>query len=112
MRDCLRRAQAAVATFQRHPWGEDPCAYAGEGWRAQENLATALLCVDALPDQPIDALRRATVTGGDSDSIAAVAGAILGALHRNPWPADWFDRLEPRYQAWIAEAELYDFGAD
>ena len=112
VRDCLQRAQAAIARFQRDPWGEDPCAYAGEGWRAQQTLATALLCVDALADEPIDALRRATVTGGDSDSIAAVAGSILGALHRNPWPPDWFDRLEPRYKEWIAEAELYDFDSD
>ena len=55
------------------------------------------------------ALRRATVTEGDSDSIAAVAGAILGALHRDPWPAEWADRLEPRYRDWISTAENYQF---
>jgi ADP-ribosylglycohydrolase len=76
---------------------------------AQETVATALLCVDAVSDEPIEALRRATVTGGDSDSIAAVAGAILGALHRDPWPTEWADRLEPRYKHWIIEAEQYDF---
>ena len=99
----------AVDKFRSDPWADDPCASAGEGWRAQETVATALLCVDALPDDPIDALRRATVTNGDSDSIAAVAGAILGALHRDPWPDEWADRLEPRYREWIAEAEQYDF---
>jgi ADP-ribosylglycohydrolase len=40
---------------------------------------------DGSPTAP-DACHRATVTGGDSESIAAVARAILGALHRNPWP--------------------------
>jgi ADP-ribosylglycohydrolase len=123
----LRHAHRALDAFRADPWAKDPCRYAGEGWRAQETLAVALLCVDALPNSPIDALRRATVTNGDSDSIAAVAGAILGALHTNPqstdwadrldpgyrawinslWPAHWADRLEPRYRAWIAESANY-----
>ncbi|NTY62063.1 ADP-ribosylglycohydrolase family protein [Mycolicibacterium sphagni] len=107
--DVLRHAHSAVEAFQRNPWGDDPCRYAGQGWRAQETLAVALLCVDALPSDPVSALRRATVTEGDSDSIAAVAGAILGALHRDPWPAEWADRLEPRYRDWISTAENYQF---
>lgn len=110
VRDCLQRANDAVDAFQADPWAEDPCAHAGEGWRAQETLAVALLCVDALPDQPVEALRRATVTGGDSDSIAAVAGALLGAMYPDPWPEEWHARLEPRYRDWIAEAERYEFG--
>jgi ADP-ribosylglycohydrolase len=109
VRGCLQNAHAAVDKFRSDPWASDPCAAAGEGWRAQETLATALLCIDALPGEPIDALRRATVTNGDSDSIAAVAGAILGAMHQDPWPQEWAGRLEPRYRDWIAEAEQYDF---
>ena len=105
----LHRAHSAVEAFQDNPWAEDPCRYGGEGWRAQETLATALLCIDALPHDPVLALRRATVTGGDSDSIAAVAGAILGALHTDPWPAEWATRLEPRYRDWITAAEHYCF---
>ena len=46
---------------------------------------------------------------GQIRPIAAVAGAILGAPHRDPWPDEWADRLEPRYREWIAEAEQYDF---
>lgn len=105
----LATAQRAVPSFQRDPWSQDPCRYAGDGWNAQEALAAALLSADALPHEPIDALRRATVTGGDSDSIAAIAGAIIGALHTDPWPAQWHERLEPRYQKWITEAEQYTF---
>jgi ADP-ribosylglycohydrolase len=106
-------AQSAVPRFRIDLWGADPCTFVGDGWRAAETLAVAALCVDAVPADPIEALRRATVTGGDSDSIAAVAGAILGALHRNPWPSDWDDRLEPRYRGWIGEAERYRLaGAD
>lgn len=109
--DALQRAHSAVAAFQSDPWADDPCRFAGEGWRAQEALSTALLCADALPGDPIAALRRATVTGGDSDSIAAVAGAILGAAQAdNPWPAQWAQRLKPRYRTWIADAAQYRLG--
>ncbi|MBE5502384.1 Probable ADP-ribosylglycohydrolase [Mycobacteroides abscessus subsp. massiliense] len=105
----LRAAQRAVDAFQLDPWHDDPCRYTGEGWNAQEALATALLCADALPHDPVDALRRATVTGGDSDSIAAIAGAIIGPLHTDPWPTEWQARLEPRYRHWITEATGYSF---
>lgn len=108
----LRRAQIALPNIQAAPWAGDPCRHGGEGWRAQEALATALLCVDALPDDPVAALRRATVTGGDSDSIAAVAGAILGAMYTSPWPSEWAARLEPRYREWITDAAGYRFTAN
>lgn len=105
----LKAAQRAVEAFQHDPWHDDPCRYTGEGWNAQEALATALLCVDALPHDPVDALRRATVTGGDSDSIAAIAGAFIGPLYADPWPTEWRSRLEPRYRDWISEAIGYGF---
>jgi hypothetical protein len=38
---------------------------------------------------------RAARTSGDSDSIAALAGAFVGAAHGlAAWPADWVDRIE------------------
>lgn len=84
------------------PWGGDP-SYDFPGWEAADALTCALLCVDMLPERPIEALQRATVTEGDSDSIAAIAGAFIGALFDDPWPADWVDRLEPRYRTWISD---------
>jgi len=111
VREALLKAMRAVPVFADDPWSGDPSdsKYGGEGWNAQTCLATALLCVDMFPGDPVEALRRATVTGGDSDSIAAVAGAVLGAMHDDPWPAEWAERLEPRYQKWIAEADTYRF---
>lgn len=95
--------------FCSDPWSMDPCDIAGEGWRSQHALAAALFCVDLLRGEPIEALRRAATTGGDSDSIAAIAGMFLGAIYGDVWPAEWFDRLEPRYREWITAAETYDF---
>ncbi|MEV6705434.1 ADP-ribosylglycohydrolase family protein, partial [Micromonospora wenchangensis] len=72
-----------------------PAWHTGEGWIAEEALATALLCVLRHPDDPVAAIGRGATTAGDSDSIAALAGAFLGAAHgMSGWPADWATRIE------------------
>ncbi|WP_194893443.1 ADP-ribosylglycohydrolase family protein [Catenulispora pinisilvae] len=86
----------AEAAKQPDP-AADPCLATGEGWIAEEALATALLCFLMYPDEPVRALGRAAATGGDSDSIAALAGAFLGARHGiEAFPADWPERIEYR----------------
>ncbi|WP_309057306.1 ADP-ribosylglycohydrolase family protein [Streptomyces sp.] len=83
----------------------DPCAYTGDGWIAEEALATGLLCFLLFPGDPLTALRRAACTRGDSDSLAALAGAFAGAhLGADAWPAAWAERVEYR-------EELMAFGA-
>lgn len=75
--------------------GGDPCRHTGEGWIAEEALATALLCVLRHPDDPVAAIGRGATTAGDSDSIAALAGAFLGTAHGlSGWPPDWSPRIE------------------
>ncbi|MFJ8661809.1 ADP-ribosylglycohydrolase family protein [Streptomyces sp. NPDC093795] len=75
----------------------DPCTYTGDGWIAEEALATGLLCFLLFPHQPLTALRRAACTRGDSDSIAALAGAFAGAhLGADAWPKEWAERIEYR----------------
>ncbi|MET9735360.1 ADP-ribosylglycohydrolase family protein [Streptomyces sp. NPDC006458] len=93
--DCL----AALARLQqalRDPSPEtDPCLATGEGWIAEEALATGLLCFLLFVDEPLTALRRAACSCGDSDSIACLAGAFAGAyLGAAAWPAEWADRIE------------------
>ncbi|MFL9682278.1 ADP-ribosylglycohydrolase family protein [Streptomyces sp. KL110A] len=83
----------------------DPCTYTGDGWIAEEALATGLLCFLLFPGEPLTALRRAACTRGDSDSIAALAGAFAGAhLGADAWPAEWTARIEHR-------DELLELGA-
>ncbi|MFK3734275.1 ADP-ribosylglycohydrolase family protein [Streptomyces sp. NPDC088090] len=75
----------------------DPCTYTGDGWIAEEALATGLLCFLLFPGEPLTVLRRAACTRGDSDSIAALAGAFAGAhLGADAWPAEWTERIEHR----------------
>ncbi|MGI5184934.1 ADP-ribosylglycohydrolase family protein [Dactylosporangium sp. CA-152071] len=75
--------------------GGDPCAATGAGWIAEEALATGLLCAIRHADDPVTALARAATTSGDSDSIACLAGAFLGAsLGMTAWPLPWLSRIE------------------
>jgi ADP-ribosylglycohydrolase len=75
----------------------DPCDATGGGWIAEEALATALLCFLSFPDDPERVLRRAATTSGDSDSIAALAGAFAGAAHGlDAFPPGWRERIEYR----------------
>ncbi|MBG7703637.1 ADP-ribosylglycohydrolase family protein [Streptomyces sp. MC1] len=92
--EILGRLQEAARTVSPET---DPCLATGEGWIAEEALATGLLCFLLFPDEPVTALRRAACTAGDSDSIACLTGAFAGAwLGAEAWPADWAERIEYR----------------
>jgi ADP-ribosylglycohydrolase len=95
--DCLAmldRIDIALATMPRDG---DPCDELGAGWIAEEAFAAAMLCFLLHPDDPIAAIRRAAVTSGDSDSIAAITGAFVGAhLGLDAWPPEWINRIEYR----------------
>ena len=73
----LARLDAALTSGV--PEDADPCDLTGEGWIAEEALATGLLCFLLTPTDPLESLRRAAVTRGDSDSLACLAGAFAGA---------------------------------
>ncbi len=96
----LDRVEAALARPDR---SADPCLATGDGWVAEEALATALHCFLLYPSEPVAALRRAAVTRGDSDSIACLAGAFAGAsLGVAAWPDEWLGRIE--YEHRLAQA--------
>lgn len=93
--ECRHVLARLSAALRRADDGGDPCRDTGEGWIAEEALATALLCALRHPDDAVDAIARGATTAGDSDSIAALAGAFVGAAHGLPaWPRDWPTRIE------------------
>ncbi|MCP3782747.1 ADP-ribosylglycohydrolase family protein [Micromonospora sp. A3M-1-15] len=93
--ECLRVLGRLDAALARPDDGGDPCRLTGEGWIAEEALATALLCALRHADDPVGALARGATTAGDSDSIAALAGAFVGAAHgMSAWPPAWSTRIE------------------
>jgi ADP-ribosylglycohydrolase len=85
-------------------WGSETQAltHIGEGWVGEEAVALALYCVLRYPDDYVAAVQRGANTDGDSDSIACIAGGILGArLGLGAIPADWQARCEK--QAYLME---------
>lgn len=88
----------------------DPCAGIGEGWESASAIALGLLAADlATSSGDVDAaftgpeaLGWAATSNGDSDSIACIAGAVIGAAHTVPdyWKlAGLVPRFESRYTA-------------
>ncbi|MEP6986368.1 MAG: ADP-ribosylglycohydrolase family protein [Chloroflexota bacterium] len=67
----------------------------GQGLVGEEAVALALYCVLRYPDDYVACMRRAANTNGDSDSIACIAGGIMGAkLGLEAIPVDWRSRCE------------------
>lgn len=78
-------------------WTDEEAAlrHIGEGWVGDEAVALALYCVLRYPDNYVACMQRAANTDGDSDSIACIAGGILGArLGLDAIPRDWRERCE------------------
>ncbi len=52
----------------------------GNGIQAQESVATAIACFALAPEDYTTAVGRAILLGGDTDTIAAMTGALSGAF--------------------------------
>ncbi|MFI1017297.1 ADP-ribosylglycohydrolase family protein [Streptomyces sp. NPDC020965] len=93
--ECLAALDRLTAALRDPAPETDPCLTTGDGWIAEEALATALQCFLLFPGDPVTALRRAACTRGDSDSIACLTGAFAGAhLGAGAWPKEWSERVE------------------
>ncbi len=67
----------------------------GQGWVGEEAVALAIYCILRYPDDYVACVRRAANTNGDSESIACIAGGIMGAkLGLQAIPLDWRARCE------------------
>lgn len=73
----------------------DDLAELGSGIEAQESVATAIGCFALHPESYVDTIYAAVRLGGDTDTIAAMAGAISGAyLGARALPPNWLALLE------------------
>nr|WP_065493884.1 ADP-ribosylglycohydrolase family protein [Rhodococcus opacus] len=94
----------------------DPCVGIGEGWESASAVALALLVADLATTSDDDAaasltgpeaLAWASTSNGDSDSIACIAGGLIGSAHpqKNYWAAAGLTpEFEPRYTEELATA--------
>lgn len=67
----------------------------GNGIRASEAVSCALLATVRYHLNPEEAVIKGVNFGGDTDTIGAMTGAQMGALHGKNWiPRRWLDNIE------------------
>jgi ADP-ribosylglycohydrolase len=83
--DALRRVRDDVSrrSETRVPYPNDPLT-----------VVPLALALATTMDSAADAILLATNIGGDSDSVASIAGAILGARHPHTVPDEWVAIVE------------------
>lgn len=94
-----RMRTAAERAIEMGPTADvdDIARQLGHGISAVEAVPAALAAFLGAPDDPRAVLVRAVSMGGDTDTIAAMAGAVAGAhTGASALPADALDRLEGR----------------
>lgn len=99
MQTLLPRVTTAVFGKQLSLLGnltdESELSQFGNGIGAHESVVTAIGCFALHPDSFEDAVALAIWQGGDTDTIAAMTGALVGArLGAEQIPADWSANLE------------------
>ena len=95
MGELLTLIQKAVALSAENENDIDAVRQLGEGWVAEETLATAVYCSLKYADNFEKGIIAAVNHDGDSDSTGAVAGNILGAaLGFDAIPQKFIDKLE------------------
>lgn len=75
--DVLRRRLSGVPRAVEE--GLDFASTLGNGIAARDSVPTALACFLSAPDSFRLVIRRAIGTGGDTDTVGAMAGALIGA---------------------------------
>jgi len=113
---CFGRASDFDACLQRVPQvldlppGEALTAdVLGESWVADEAVASALYCVWRHPDDFSAGVLEAINTDGDSDSIGAITGSVLGArLGLDGIPADWARDVEDATRLLALAGQLWE----
>lgn len=85
---------------------KDLCLF-GNGVDAMSSVVTAIACFGLTPHSYEQTISNAIHLGGDTDTIAAMAGALSGAyLGRGAIPARLIDALEDRHQGKTCLEEL------
>lgn len=95
--ECLRALDKVTEALREPTVDRDPSEAVGPGWVAEEALAAALYCFLLVNGDARGSIMRGAHSSGDSDSIAALAGAFAGAEHGTRyWLHEWTEVLEYR----------------
>lgn len=66
----------------------------GTSVESNESIPCSFALASRFADRPAEALLAAANLGGDTDTIGAIAGALLGAtIGMRAWPGGWWERV-------------------
>lgn len=100
---------ARAAGERQDPWVVLRDDNLGEGWLGHETVASALYCAMMFPNDYVGAVSTAARTVGDSDSIACITGAIMGArLGIESIPTEWIEKIEAKDDLLAMADRLYE----
>ena len=89
------RIMQAARLLDDETTDEEVVSLLGNGVRTSESVPTALYAAMRYAEDPEEAVVRAIGYGGDTDTIAAMTGAMVGALHgAASFPERWHAGLE------------------
>ena len=96
IKDCRKKIELVSKNIKNSEYADlDPSELFGEGWTADEALAISLFSFLLHCDNPENAVKRAVLANGPSDTLGALAGALAGAYNGSEgWPADWYTKIE------------------
>ena len=84
--------------------------YIGQGWVGEEAFAMALYSAIQYTNDLKTCLRISVNHDGDSDSVACIAGSVLGAFHgMSIIPKDWIDCLAEKKRMEILLSKVIEF---
>jgi poly(ADP-ribose) glycohydrolase ARH3 len=90
-----RKLREAEALLVNGGTDDDAVRILGTGVASAESVPAAIFTALRYGADPEEALVRAVGLGGDTDTVAAMTGALVGALHgRDSFPGRWFEGLE------------------
>lgn len=79
--DRFEACRGCTTTLDNDQFADFLYRVVGTSVQSQESVVSALLIVDRYRHEPFDGLCLAASLGGDTDTIAAMAGAVLGSHH-------------------------------
>jgi poly(ADP-ribose) glycohydrolase ARH3 len=90
-----RKLRDAEALLGDGATDEEAVRILGTGVASAESVPAAIFTALRYGADPEEALVRGVGLGGDTDTVAAMTGALVGALHgRDSFPERWFEGLE------------------
>ena len=93
----VRTARMMTEAWEEAEGGESPevTLQKNQGWAAHEAIAAAVFIVARHPADPVRAILEGANTPGDSDSIATLVGALVGArVGLAAFPRSWVEEVE------------------